>query len=35
MKYQGLHIGLVRVYVLDHAAREPIFGLGIVGIGHL
>jgi PadR family transcriptional regulator PadR len=29
-KYQDLYIGLVRVHVLHHAAKELIFGLGIM-----
>jgi PadR family transcriptional regulator PadR len=29
-KYQDLYIGLVRVHVLYHAARERIFGLGMI-----
>lgn len=29
-KYQDLYIGLVRVHVLYHASKEPIFGLGII-----
>ena len=29
-KYQDLYIGLVRVHVLYHAAKEPVFGLGII-----
>jgi PadR family transcriptional regulator PadR len=27
---QELYIGLVRLYVLHHAAEEPIFGLGMI-----
>jgi len=27
---QELYIGLVRLHVLHHAAKEPIFGLGII-----
>lgn len=29
-KYQDLYIGLVRVHVLHHAAKEQIFGLGMI-----
>jgi DNA-binding PadR family transcriptional regulator len=29
-KYQDLYIGLVRVHVLYHAAKEPIFGQGMM-----
>jgi DNA-binding PadR family transcriptional regulator len=29
-KYQDLYIGLVRVHVLHHAAKERVFGLGII-----
>ena len=29
-KQQELSIGLVRLHVLHHAAKEPIFGLGII-----
>jgi len=29
-KYQELYIGLVRVHVLHHAAKERIFGLGMI-----
>lgn len=29
-KHQDLYIGLVRVHVLHHAAKELIFGLGII-----
>ncbi len=29
-KYQDLYIGLVRVHVLHHAAKELIFGLGMI-----
>ena len=29
-KYQDLYIGLVRVHVLHHAAKEPVFGQGMI-----
>jgi PadR family transcriptional regulator, regulatory protein PadR len=29
-KHQDLYIGLVRVHVLHHAAKEMIFGLGMI-----
>ena len=29
-KYQDLYIGLVRVHVLYHAAKEPVFGQGMM-----
>lgn len=29
-KYQDLYIGLVRVHVLHHAAKEQIFGQGMI-----
>jgi PadR family transcriptional regulator, regulatory protein PadR len=29
-KHQDLYIGLVRVHVLHHAAKELIFGLGMI-----
>jgi PadR family transcriptional regulator, regulatory protein PadR len=29
-KYQDLYIGLVRVHVLYHASKEPIFGQGMM-----
>jgi len=29
-RYQDLYIGLVRVHVLHHAAREPVFGQGMM-----
>jgi PadR family transcriptional regulator, regulatory protein PadR len=29
-KYQDLYIGLVRVHVLYHAAKEPVFGQGMI-----
>lgn len=29
-KYQDLYIGLVRVHVLHHAAKEEIFGQGMI-----
>jgi len=29
-KYQDLYIGLMRVHVLHHAAREPVFGQGMI-----
>lgn len=29
-RYQDLYIGLVRVHVLYHAAKEPIFGQGMM-----
>jgi DNA-binding PadR family transcriptional regulator len=29
-KYQDLYIGLVRVHVLHHAAKERTFGLGMI-----
>lgn len=29
-KYQDLYVGLVRVHVLHHAAKELIFGLGLI-----
>src|ERR1700741_5246796 len=29
-KYQDLYIGLVRLHVLYHAAREPVFGQGMM-----
>ena len=29
-KHQDLYIGLVRVHVLHHAAKEIIFGLGMI-----
>ncbi|PIR23491.1 MAG: PadR family transcriptional regulator [Deltaproteobacteria bacterium CG11_big_fil_rev_8_21_14_0_20_45_16] len=30
MKYQELYSGLIRLHILHHAAREPIFGFGIM-----
>lgn len=27
---QGLYTGLIRLHILHHAAREPIFGLGLM-----
>ena len=29
--YRDLYSGLIRLHVLHHAAREPIFGLGMLG----
>jgi DNA-binding PadR family transcriptional regulator len=29
-RYQDLYIGLVRLHVLYHAAKEPVFGQGIM-----
>src|SRR3569833_863027 len=29
-KYQDLYIGLVRVHVPHHAAKEPVFGQGMI-----
>jgi DNA-binding PadR family transcriptional regulator len=29
-KYQDLYIGLMRVHVLHHAAKETVFGLGMI-----
>ena len=30
MEYQELYSGLIRLHILHHAAKEPIFGLGII-----
>jgi DNA-binding PadR family transcriptional regulator len=29
-RYQDLYIGLLRIHVLYHAAREPVFGQGMM-----
>ena len=31
MEDQDLYLGLIRLHILHHAAREPVFGLGIIG----
>ncbi len=30
MEFQDLYSGLIRLHVLHHAAKEPVFGLGII-----